>query len=118
MSDKKNEFTASPAQVLAGIVSRGVEYSGKAESVQRSHRFPLHMFTHIENMARMAGVPVSVMINELLQVGMDAVWQSLPNDVAQELAKQRYETMQKKNAKPQKSEAKSQSKTDKNNTAK
>jgi len=56
-------------------------------TVQRSHRFPLHLFVQIENMARMGGVPVSLIINELIECCLDAVKQELPEDVAQEVAR-------------------------------
>lgn len=55
-------------------------------TVQRSHRFPLHLFVQIENMARMGGVPVSLIINELIECGLEAVKQELPEEVAQEVS--------------------------------
>lgn len=70
----------SEAQILASLIKR----SGKAEklsvTVQRSHRFPAHIFTKIENMARMSDVSVSMIINQLLEVGIESVYKNLTDE--------------------------------------
>ena len=54
--------------------------------MQRSHRFPVMLFTQIENMARMGSVPVSLIINQLLGCGLEAVKKELPEQVVKELS--------------------------------
>ena len=83
----EDQYIPSKAEVLAGLVTGSVAMSQSMATVQRSHRFPLHLFVQIENMARMGGVPVSLIINELIECGLDAVKQELPEDVAQEVAR-------------------------------
>jgi hypothetical protein len=82
MSNKKNEVTE--AQILASLIKRNGTVTSLSASVQRSHRFPLHIFTQIENMARMANVSVSTIINQLLEAGVEAVHDNLTqNEIAQ-----------------------------------
>lgn len=83
----EDQYIPSKAEVLAGLVTGTVAMSQSMATVQRSHRFPLHLFVQIENMARMGGVPVSLIINELIECGLEAVKQELPEDVAQEVAR-------------------------------
>lgn len=83
MSD--DQYIPSKAEFLAGLVTGSSSMSQSMATVQRSHRFPLHLFVQIENMARMGGVPVSLIINELIECGLDAVKQELPEDAAQEV---------------------------------
>lgn len=78
MSNKKNEVTE--AQILASLIKRNGSVSLFSASVQRSHRFPLHIFTQIENMARMANVSVSTIINQLLAAGVEAVHDNLTEE--------------------------------------
>jgi predicted DNA-binding protein len=77
----------SEAQILASLIKR----SGKSESVsatvQRSHRFPVDIFTRIENMARMAEVPVSMIINQLLEAGIEAVSKHISDTELSEINK-------------------------------
>lgn len=68
------------AQILARMISGGMRISGSYASVQRSHRFPLHIFACLENMAEMAGVPVSVIINQTLESGLETVLKELPEE--------------------------------------
>lgn len=70
------------AEHLAAVLTGNAETAYAMATVQRSHRFPMHIFAQIENMAKMAGAPVSLIINELLECGLDAVKQELPEDVA------------------------------------
>lgn len=83
----EDQYIPSKAEFLAGLVTGSSAMSQSMATVQRSHRFPLHLFVQIENMARMGGVPVSLIINELLECGLEAVKQELPEDVAQEVAR-------------------------------
>lgn len=83
----EDQYIPTKAEFLAGLVTGSAAISQSMATVQRSHRFPLHLFVQIENMARMGGVPVSLIINELIECGLDAVKQELPEDVAQEVAR-------------------------------
>lgn len=85
MSDE--QYIPLKAEFLAGLVTGSSSMSQSMATVQRSHRFPVHLFVQIENMARMGGVPVSLIINELIECGLDAVKEELPEDVALEVAK-------------------------------
>lgn len=82
----EDQYIPSKAEFLAGLVTGSAAMSQSMTTVQRSHRFPLHLFVQIENMARMGGVPVSLIINELIECGLEAVKQELPEDVAQEVS--------------------------------
>ena len=62
------------------------DYGYLGATVQRSNRFPLHVFRQIENMARMGRAPVSVIINQLIECGLEAVKQKLPEDVVREIS--------------------------------
>lgn len=80
MSD--DQYVPSKAEFLADLLSGNASFGSVGASVQRSHRFPLHLFIQIENMARIGGVPVSLIINQLLECGLDAVLHELPEDIA------------------------------------
>lgn len=84
MTDLRNEPTK--AEQLAAVLTGRGETAYTMAAVQRSHRFPLHIFAQIENMAKMAGSPVSLIINELLECGLESVKKELPADVAREVA--------------------------------
>lgn len=78
-------YEPSEAQMLASIVA-GTANSGYAgAAVQRSHRFPYPLFIQIENMAKVAGVPVSIIINQLIACGLESVKKELPNNVVKQL---------------------------------
>lgn len=83
MSDK--QYIPTKAEFLADLVSGTASYSATMGSVQRSHRFPLHIITQIENLARMGDVPISLIINQLLECGLDAVLHQLSDDVASQV---------------------------------
>lgn len=83
MTEKSNYPTE--AQILASLIKRNGSIGMFSASVQRSHRFPLHIFTQIENMARMADVSVSTIINQLLAVGLEAVHENLSEDEIKEI---------------------------------
>jgi len=78
-------YEPTKAEMLAALVTGNTEMTQKMATVQRSHRFPTHLFIQIENMARVAGVPVSVIINELIDCGLEAVRQELPEDIVGQL---------------------------------
>lgn len=80
-----NDFERTEAELLASIVMRtgSTRYMGAA--VQRSHRFPYHLFTQIEKMAEVAGVPVSIIINQLIECGLEAVKKQLADDIVKKL---------------------------------
>lgn len=85
MNAEKHEPTQ--AEQLAALVTgnAGIEQMGGA--VQRSHRFPLHLFVQIENLAHMADTSVSVIVNQLLECGLEAVREKLPEDVAAQVSR-------------------------------
>jgi hypothetical protein len=83
MSDERYE--PSKAEMLAALVTRQGQLGYATATVQRSHRFPVHLFVQLENLAKHADVPLSVIINELLECGLDALLKELPEDVAQKV---------------------------------
>ena len=82
---KFDQNRPSEAEILASIIKRNGSISMNMASVQRSHRFPLTIFTQIENMARMADSSVSTIINQLLAVGIEAVHDNLTQDEINEI---------------------------------
>ncbi len=84
MTDK--QYEPSKAEMLASLVTGNASYSHVMASVQRSHRFPLFLFVQMENMAKLGGVPVSLIINELIECGLDAVRKELPEDVTRQVS--------------------------------
>ena len=76
----------SAAKILAKIITEGANYASACATVQRSHRFPLDHMVVIENMAKMPGVSVSAIINQILDAGMEAVRAELSSEVNQELS--------------------------------
>jgi hypothetical protein len=75
------------AQILASIIKGGANFNSVNATVQRSHRFPLHVISCLENMAEMAGAPVSVLINQVLESGIEAVMKELPVEIRSELTR-------------------------------
>jgi predicted DNA-binding protein len=73
------------AQMLASLIKGGAKFTSVNATVQRSHRFPLHIFACLENMAEMSGAPVSVIINQVLEAGIEAVTKELPEEINAEL---------------------------------
>jgi hypothetical protein len=47
-----DNYEPTKAEILAGLVTGDASLLSMTATVQRSHRFPLHIFTQIENMAR------------------------------------------------------------------
>jgi hypothetical protein len=84
MADKNVD--PSEVEILASLVTGTGDYAHIMASVQRSHRFPVHLFEQIKNMARMGGVPVSMIINQLIASGLEALKQKLPEHVAREIS--------------------------------
>jgi hypothetical protein len=84
MSAAKHE--PSEAEMLAMLITRSVDYGHVMATVQRSHRFPVHLLAQMESMARMGQVPVSVIINQVIECGLEAVKERLPPDVVRELS--------------------------------
>ena len=83
MSDVR--FRPTSCEFLVDLLTGEASASFSGATVQRSHRFPLSIFIQLENMAQMAGVPVSLIINQVLECGLETVRQELPEDVVQEL---------------------------------
>ncbi|PTQ78878.1 hypothetical protein C8R26_101194 [Nitrosomonas oligotropha] len=72
------------AEFLAQLITGDAGMEGRTVSVQRSHRFPLHIYTQIENLARIGKMPASVVINELLECGLEALIKELPPEVVKQ----------------------------------
>lgn len=83
MSD--NQYKPSEAEILASLIKKSGRTEMVSASVQRSHRFPLNQFTKIENMARMADVSVSTIINQLIEVGIESVKENLSEQEIEEI---------------------------------
>ena len=77
----------SKAEFLASLITGNASLGQHTATIQRSHRFPAHLFWQIENMARMGGVPISLIINQVLECGLDAVIKELPEEAACEVTK-------------------------------
>jgi DNA-binding LacI/PurR family transcriptional regulator len=81
----KDQFYPTEAQILAGMIKRTASTGLSAASIQRSHRFPSHIFFQIENIAQMADVSVSAIINQLLAVGLEDVKKQLSDEEVQKI---------------------------------
>lgn len=80
-------YEPTKAEMLASLVSGNAEFGQIGAAIQRSHRFPIWMFVQIENLARMADTSVSVIVNQLLECGLEAVKKELPEDVAAQISR-------------------------------
>ena len=74
------------AAQLAAILLGNASTGSRTATVQRSHRFPLHHFTQIENMAKMANCSVAAMINQVIEVGIDSLYEYIPPEMATKLS--------------------------------
>lgn len=83
MSDENYEPTK--AELLAGLLTGNANMAGTNATIQRSHRFPVNLFVQIENMARVSEVPVSTIINLLIECGLEAVGKELPQQILEQL---------------------------------
>ncbi len=83
MTDER--YVPTKTEFLVDLLTGDASFSSIGATVQRSHRFPLAIFLKIENMARMGGVPVSLIINQLLECGLDAVLRELPEEAASQV---------------------------------
>ena len=86
------------AEHLAGVIAGNASTSMNMATVQRSHRFPLHVFVVIENLAKKADCSVSAMINQLLDVGIESLLKELPLEIAQEVKQVTQEQLNKANS--------------------
>jgi hypothetical protein len=73
------------AEFLAQLITGQAGFELITSSVQRSHRFPLTIYTQIENLAQLGDVSISVIINQLLECGLEAVIKELPPDMARKV---------------------------------
>ncbi|HPV45206.1 MAG TPA: hypothetical protein PK056_06800 [Methylotenera sp.] len=94
----KNRNEPSKAEHLANILSGNASTESVSATVQRSHRFPIHQFMLIENMAKMANCSVSAMINQVIEVGVDALYDHLPDDIRQQMHTVTQEQVDKANS--------------------
>lgn len=94
MSEERYEPTK--AEFLADLLQGSASYASTMATVQRSHRFPSHIFIQIENMARIGNVPVSLIINQLLEAGLEAVENKLPDALKNEIHSIQEEQLERK----------------------
>ena len=94
----EDEDIPSKAEHLANILSGNGSTSYKASTVQRSHRFLLHQFVLIENMAKLADCSVAAMINQIIEVGLEALYDHLPQEVTQQIHKVSSQQINKSNS--------------------
>lgn len=73
------------AQQLASVLTGNGRTGYRGATVQRSHRFLLHHFMLIENMAKLADCSVAAMINQVLDVGVEALEEQLPEDISRKI---------------------------------
>jgi len=83
MTDERYEPTK--AEFLADLIQGSATCASTMSTIQRSHRFPAHIFMKIENMARIGSVPISLIINELLEAGIEAVESNLPEGFVEQI---------------------------------
>ena len=95
---KNQRIEPSKAEHLANILSGNASTESNTSTVQRSHRFPIYEFVLIENMAKIANCSVSAMINQVLAVGVDALYDHLPDDIAQQMHEVTQEQINKANS--------------------
>ncbi|WP_139326293.1 hypothetical protein [Azonexus hydrophilus] len=88
----------SKAKFLASLLHGSGSMDAISSTVQRSHRFPLHLMLQIENMAEQAGVPVSLIINQLLECGLEAVSKELTEEQIKAIIAIRPEQLERKTA--------------------
>lgn len=84
------------AEHLANLVIGNGTSSYVGAAVQRSHRFPLQLFVQIENLAQMGNIPISMVINQLIEAGLDAVRKELPDEVLEKINHISAEQLQRK----------------------
>lgn len=78
-------YMPTKAQILSDLVAGYASIYETSGAIQRSHRFPSYLFTQIENLARLGKVPVSLIINQLIECGLEAVKKELPEETAKEI---------------------------------
>lgn len=93
-----NQYEPTKVQHLAGIITGTANTTTMMATVQRSHRFPLHLFVVIENLAKKADCSVSAMINQLLEVGMECLLKELPQEIVHEVQRVTQEQIDKANS--------------------
>lgn len=81
----QDQDITSKAEHLANILAGKGIAGYRALTVQRSHRFLLHQFVLIENMAKLADCSVAAMINQVIDVGIDALYEHLPKELIEEI---------------------------------
>ena len=86
------------AQQLAAVLTGTASTGFSSATVQRSHRFPLHHFMWIENMARIADCSVAAMINQVVEVGIDALNEHLSPELIKEIRHVTQEQVDKANS--------------------
>ncbi len=94
----KNKYELKKVKMLASLIMGSGEQGYTFATVQRSHRFPLHLFVQMENLATHAKVPVSVIINELIECGLDELKAELPEELAQKISRYTKEQSEKANS--------------------
>ncbi|MGC2456696.1 MAG: hypothetical protein WA435_01715 [Gallionellaceae bacterium] len=79
------KYEPTKPELFARLVMGHLNMFEGAATVQRSHRFPVYYFNQIENLGHIARVPISVIINQLIDCGLEAVKKELPKDVVEQL---------------------------------
>ena len=86
------------AEHLANILTGNGNTTMFGASVQRSHRFPIQSFIVIENMAKLANCSVAAMINEIIEVGIEALCAELTPEISQQINRATQEHIDKINS--------------------
>ena len=94
----EEDLEPSKAQQLASLLSGNASSGYRGATVQRSHRFSTHHFILIENMAKLANCSVSAMINQVIDVGVDALYEHLPQELVKQIHSVSPEQMNKSNS--------------------
>ena len=85
----------SKAEQLANVLAGNGSTGYRSATIQRSHRFLLHQFVLIENMAKLADCSVAAMINQVLDVGIEALGEHLTDELAQKIHRVSQEQIDK-----------------------
>lgn len=88
-------YSPSKAEILAGLVTGNAAIEQYTSTIQKSHRFKFADLMFMENMAKKADCKLSVIINQVIEVGIDALSKELPEEVYRELSQIDFERLER-----------------------
>lgn len=78
-------------QMLAALVAGTATIEVNTVLRPINYRIPLHVLASVDAMAEAAGKSRNFMLNELLELGVEAVQKALPSEVAPKIDARRYQ---------------------------